>query len=187
MNKLYKFSDSVEGVIRPKTPLNKKRNDKTDKTKKERCVEGDVVVKTGLMVDAVDLMMKRKEDSAVITKSLLGMKFSEEHQKEALPNAGPLGILPVARAGRSMLPSSDASTDNVMKAKNGKKKENSLLVVVGVRTPKPTGNHLEAAESKSKPGGGDNDEADNFVNENGRRKTIDEEEASRYSIIANDN
>lgn len=72
-----KAGDNAGEVSKPKTLFKKDINYKTKKTTQERCVEVDVVKKTGLMVDAADLMVERKEKSADNTKSLLDPKPAE--------------------------------------------------------------------------------------------------------------
>lgn len=60
-------------------------------------------------------------------------------------------------------------------------------MMIGVRTPKPTSTHSEAAGSNPSTGGGDKEETDYFENEHFRRKDVGKEQAYRYRNIANEN
>ena len=65
-----------------------------------------------------------------------------------------------------------------MTTKNGE--ENREIQVDGVSTPKASGYTDQADASKAKTG-------EPFVDEEGRRKEIGEEESARYRDVANEN
>lgn len=139
----------------------------------EKYVEDEVVAKTGLTVDAEDLVVKMNEGKAAVTKSLLCPEANGGRQEEAKPSTGPLEKLPAARSGRCALPSGGASTYRVKEAEDGEEKERSLLV--GVSTLKLTA-LMQRFEIGSKPktGGVYAKEDEVLVNKDSRRKTITE-------------
>lgn len=133
-NKRDKASDTSGVVSKPKTLFKKDIKNKAYKTTQDRCVEDDVVEKTGLMKDAATLFVGRKEVSSVSIKCSQGPKASGDKRKTSLSNAETLKKLEVARVGRSALPQGDDSTEKVMESKDGEAKMSRVMD--GLSTPK---------------------------------------------------
>lgn len=132
-------------------------------------VADDVVEKTGLIVDVLSTPKTPgipSDTSANMAKVVEKMDVGETTEKKP----------PVASSSESMCaapPSTGGSTE-------GRK-------LLGVSTPKPTGILSEAVKSKPKTGEKDEENDKYFVQVDGRRKNISEEESSHYRNVAKDN
>lgn len=164
INKIYNIEREMGGVFKFKSNGKNRPKKRGAKSGREMHKKDEAVAMTGLVVDAEDLKVAVEEISVASKKFSLSPESSGNLQKAAQLNAEPLGKLPVVRASRSTLPSGGDST------------EMSMMIVGSA--PKLLGTQPEAVESTTRTRGGKND--------NGRRKMISEEGASRYRNVEND-